>query len=635
MPSAVESVAVDAVREEWLVEDRWWTPRPLRRRYFELVLADGRNVVVFCEPAQQDGSLVPAKSMSAETHHPAATDAKRDPAAPRRDGREAEDPAPPRRDGRRSGVSGGSYVELHCHSAYSFLDGASTPEELARAAARAGLSGPRPDRPRRRLGGDGVRAGLQVVRRSPDRRRRADRGCRGRPLSPDAPRRGRHRVAEPLPAGHRGSSRNASGARTASPSPPPCRWPRSSSGRRAWSASPAARATGRWRGASAAGAAAGRRATDAAAREALGRRLVGAFGRDRFRVELQRPFWRSDRARNRWLEDLAGRLGVRCVATGDVHMHDPSRAPLQDALVAVRLKGTLEETEPGRRGNGFGPPRRAGDDGRPLRRAPGRGRGEPRGSPSGSASTSPATSATATRARRTPTPTGRWPRSAGPGSITGTRASPSTGRARQRLEEELEVIRSLRLSGFFLLHFDILELAREVAAEVRGPDSLRGAPPPGPGPRLERQLDRLLPHRALACRPGAQRAVPGALPERGDHRGAGHRPRLSARHPREADSPRPRALRRGALGAGRGVRLLPVARRHPRLRQGAGPAAGRGRASGPHGRPVRPPRVGASRTWGRRSARSEPRRCAGRRLPAWRATRGGSRAIPPSIPAGW
>jgi hypothetical protein len=51
VPSAVESVGVDAVREEWLVEDRWWTPRPLSRRYFELVLVDGRNVVVFREPA--------------------------------------------------------------------------------------------------------------------------------------------------------------------------------------------------------------------------------------------------------------------------------------------------------------------------------------------------------------------------------------------------------------------------------------------------------------------------------------------------------------------------------------------------------------------------------------------------------
>ena len=46
-PSAVESVAVDTLREEWVVEDRWWTGRPLRRRYFELVLVDGRNVVVF------------------------------------------------------------------------------------------------------------------------------------------------------------------------------------------------------------------------------------------------------------------------------------------------------------------------------------------------------------------------------------------------------------------------------------------------------------------------------------------------------------------------------------------------------------------------------------------------------------
>ncbi len=51
VPRMVASVEVEAVREEWLVEDRWWTPRPLRRRYFELVLADGRDLVVFCEPS--------------------------------------------------------------------------------------------------------------------------------------------------------------------------------------------------------------------------------------------------------------------------------------------------------------------------------------------------------------------------------------------------------------------------------------------------------------------------------------------------------------------------------------------------------------------------------------------------------
>ena len=51
-PIEVGGARVDAIREQWLVEDRWWTPKPLRRAYFELVLADGRNLVVFREPAE-------------------------------------------------------------------------------------------------------------------------------------------------------------------------------------------------------------------------------------------------------------------------------------------------------------------------------------------------------------------------------------------------------------------------------------------------------------------------------------------------------------------------------------------------------------------------------------------------------
>lgn len=46
-PLAFGPTAVESVTEEWVVEDRWWTGRPVRRRYFELVLADGRNTVVF------------------------------------------------------------------------------------------------------------------------------------------------------------------------------------------------------------------------------------------------------------------------------------------------------------------------------------------------------------------------------------------------------------------------------------------------------------------------------------------------------------------------------------------------------------------------------------------------------------
>jgi hypothetical protein len=46
-PIALGDEGVEAVREEWVVEERWWTGKPLRRRYFELVLAGGRNVVVY------------------------------------------------------------------------------------------------------------------------------------------------------------------------------------------------------------------------------------------------------------------------------------------------------------------------------------------------------------------------------------------------------------------------------------------------------------------------------------------------------------------------------------------------------------------------------------------------------------
>jgi len=48
-PLSVAGRPVEAVRESWLIEDRWWTGRPLRRRYWEVVTADGRNLVVFHE----------------------------------------------------------------------------------------------------------------------------------------------------------------------------------------------------------------------------------------------------------------------------------------------------------------------------------------------------------------------------------------------------------------------------------------------------------------------------------------------------------------------------------------------------------------------------------------------------------
>jgi error-prone DNA polymerase len=59
--------------------------------------------------------------------------------------------------------------------------------------------------------------------------------------------------------------------------------------------------------------------------------------------------------------------------------------------------------------------------------------------------------------------------------------NPHRSEADGRLEHELRIIDSLGLSGFFLLHNEILELAREVAVEVRGPASARALLPPGRG----------------------------------------------------------------------------------------------------------------------------------------------------------
>ncbi len=80
-------------------------------------------------------------------------------------------------------------------------------------------------------------------------------------------------------------------------------------------------------------------------------RLAGAFGHDRFFVELQRPYERGDRRRRKLLCDLAESLGIRMIATGDVHAHHPRRAALQDVLVAVRHRTSLDGCEAERRGN--------------------------------------------------------------------------------------------------------------------------------------------------------------------------------------------------------------------------------------------------------------------------------------------
>ena len=46
-PIEVAGGTVASIREEWLVEDAWWSGRAVRRHYFEVVLESGRNLTLF------------------------------------------------------------------------------------------------------------------------------------------------------------------------------------------------------------------------------------------------------------------------------------------------------------------------------------------------------------------------------------------------------------------------------------------------------------------------------------------------------------------------------------------------------------------------------------------------------------
>jgi len=75
------------------------------------------------------------------------------------------------------------------------------------------------------------------------------------------------------------------------------------------------------------------------------------FGEQNFFIELQRNFIHGDRARNLGLVNLARRLGLPLVATNNVHYHEQKRHRLQDVLVAIRHRSTLDASEHVRRKN--------------------------------------------------------------------------------------------------------------------------------------------------------------------------------------------------------------------------------------------------------------------------------------------
>jgi len=203
----------------------------------------------------------------------------------------------------------------------------------------------------------------------------------------------------------------------------------------------------------------------------LAERCAAVFGPQRFFVELQRNHVRGDRALTRTLCDIADAEGLLVVATGNVHYDRAERHRLHDVLTALRHRRTLDGSHDVRRPNGEF-----------YLRTPDESAALFRDRPDAVASTRTITERCAafdlTRdlgytfpdfrgADRTPAPRAlaelcrarldeRYPE-----------GDDCREQAIRRLDEELRLVEHHKLSGFFLVYNDLFGLAREVAADVR------------------------------------------------------------------------------------------------------------------------------------------------------------------------
>ena len=203
----------------------------------------------------------------------------------------------------------------------------------------------------------------------------------------------------------------------------------------------------------------------------LAHRCKEMFGKEQFFVEIQRNRVRGDLAVSRSLIDIANSVQLAVVPTGNVFYHTRSLHRLYDVMVAIRHRTTLDGSHRARNPNSefylrpleevvalfadcldavattmaiaerckaFDLTRDLGytfPDFRGSGRAP-----------------APQALAELCRARMQE----RYP----PGSLYHAQAV-------RRLDDELRLIEHHKLSGFFLVYHDLFDLAREVAADIR------------------------------------------------------------------------------------------------------------------------------------------------------------------------
>jgi error-prone DNA polymerase len=224
--------------------------------------------------------------------------------------------------------------------------------------------------------------------------------------------------------------------------------------------------------------------------QALLKQYIAWFGAENVFVELQHNYVYGDNRRVERLVKLAREAGVGYVATGNVHYHVRDRHRLQDVLVAIRHRTTLDGCHRQRRPNAEFHLASAEEMSVRFEQYP-----EALATSVEIARRCAAFDLNANLGYQFPDYQGE-PGETPDDTLRRICAAPFEERyplnfkypwlrwrAEQRREEELALIKQNKLAGFFLIHHDLLELAREVAIDIRGRDTYRAKAllPPGRG----------------------------------------------------------------------------------------------------------------------------------------------------------